>query len=94
MLFLVLSSVPSVKTLTHGLLPNGGTFNGEGIAFPTGNSVSVWFKYDKNIIPNPGTTTTPKTVTAVASGTPFPGFDVIDACSDYSYQVGRKNVQP
>lgn len=82
------SNVPTVTTLDPNVIGTKGTFNGGGLQFPPGDSLSVYYKYGKgSTIPTPALQSAPQSVTAISGTTPFPGFDVVDPCNEYSYQA-------
>lgn len=50
--------------------------------------LEVWYRYGKGTtLPSPTLETPHQLLTAVTSGTLFPGYDVTDPCVDYSYKV-------
>lgn len=82
------SSLASVYTLAPTLLSTGGTLNGEGMNFPTGDSLEMWYKYGEGTtFPSAPVDSTKQSVTALYGSTPIPGFDVPKTCTDYSYKV-------
>lgn len=85
------TSVPAVVTLDPAITGTTSAFNGQTLSFPPGNSLQVYYKYDKGIVLFPTFVTAAKTVTALLGTTPIPDFPVMDPCNDYSYQVVQKS---
>lgn len=83
------TSSPTVKTLDPTVIAGGGSFHGQAMSFPTGDNLEVFYKYGEGkTLPATPKESQKWNATALAAGTTIPAYDVLDACSVYSYQVG------
>lgn len=78
-----------METLDPTLSGITGTFNGRALNYPTDNVVETYFKYSQgSTIASPPSITSKQLIKALSGSTALPGFDVVQGCTQYSYQVG------
>lgn len=77
-----------VSTLAPVISGTMATFQGEEISPGAGNTLELWYNYGEGItLPTAPLQTPRQLVTTVVGTTLFPGFDVIKACTTFTYQV-------